>query len=81
MKKKQFIIEKHILIPKHTLCTEKEKQQILEKYNATTNEMPKILITDASIANMKIKVNDMVKVERKDSYVGKTNFYRVVING
>ena len=78
--KKKIIVEKHSLIPKHTLCSEKEKQQLLEKYHATENEMPKILITDSAIATLKIKVGDFIKIERDDEELGINYFYRVVVN-
>ncbi len=79
MAKNKIKIEKHFLVPKHTLCSEKEKQEILKKYSATENEMPKILITDAALIGMDIKIDDMIKIEREDPLMGKTYFYRVVV--
>lgn len=77
-KKKSIHIEKHILIPKHSLCSEKEKQAILAKYKATPNEMPIIFMRDPAIANLKVKVGDLIKIERQDPLSGKSFFYRVV---
>jgi len=79
-KKSDLIVEKHSLIPKHVLCSDKEKEQVLEKYAATIKEMPKILPTDRAIATLKAKPGDMVRIEREDSQTGKTFFYRVVSN-
>ena len=47
MKKPKFKVDKHILTPKHSKISDKEKAQILEKYHVTSKEMPKILKTDA----------------------------------
>ena len=80
MAKKNPDIEKHFLIPKHSICNEKEKEAVLKKYNSTISEMPKILIKDAALASLKAKVGDMIKIEREDELTGKTNFYRVVAN-
>ncbi len=76
--KKTIIIEKHNLMPKHFVCSEKEKENVLSNYSATTKEMPKIAITDAALTNLKVKLGDMIRIERKDALTGKTNFYRVV---
>ena len=39
-----FDVTKHILVPKHTLLTEKEKDKLLEKYHITIKELPKIML-------------------------------------
>lgn len=82
MKKKSstFVVEKHNLIPKHTICSDKETSEILAQYKATLNEIPKILANDSGIATLKAKVGDLIKIERNDLLVGKTYFYRVVVN-
>jgi len=78
VKKKTINIEKHNLMPKHTVCSDKEKNQILEKYNATIQDLPKITQNDASLMSMKVKVGDLIKIERDDPVTKKTVFYRVV---
>jgi DNA-directed RNA polymerase subunit H (RpoH/RPB5) len=79
-KMRKSIVEKHILIPKHTLCSDKEKEEVLSKYSATIAEMPKILFNDPAISGLKAKLGDMIRVERVDEETGKTFFYRVVAN-
>ena len=78
VKKKTINIEKHNLMPKHTVCSDKEKTQILEKYNATIKDLPKILQDDAALMSIKVKLGDLVKIERDDPVTKKTVFYRVV---
>jgi DNA-directed RNA polymerase subunit H (RpoH/RPB5) len=77
----KITLETHSLIPNHSVCSDKEKQQVLEQYNLTTNEMPKILASDAGIKNLKAKPGDMIKIERDDWNLGKNVFYRVIIDG
>lgn len=79
-KKKTINIEKHNLMPKHSICSDKERDQILEKYNATLEEMPKILINDAVLTSLKVKVGNFIKIEREDPMTGITYFYRVVVD-
>ncbi len=75
-----FDITTHILVPKHILLNEKEKERLFEKYNITGKELPKILLTDPAIKALKPKVGDVIKIERKSPTAGNTIFYRGVIN-
>ena len=76
--KSKVSIEAHSLIPKHSLCGEKEKQQLLEKYNASIKQIPRMSMNDNGIASLNAKPGDLIKIERNDAYVGKITFYRVV---
>ena len=78
MKKPKFKVDKHILTPKHVKLGEKEKAQVLDKYQVTAKEMPKILKTDAALRELDSKPGDMVKVIRKSQTAGESYFYRVV---
>jgi DNA-directed RNA polymerase subunit H len=73
--------QKHLLVPKHTKLSEKEKQELLKKYNLTTKELPKILNTDPAIAHLEIKEGDVIKISRKSLTAGETNYYRSVLYG
>jgi len=78
MKKPKFKVDKHILTPKHTKLGEKEKAQLLEKYNVTSKELPKIQKTDAAIKDLDAKPGDVIKILRKSPTAGEAIFYRVV---
>lgn len=78
MVKKTISIHKHNLIPEHSICSAKEKEQILKKYSLNEKDFPKISIKDAGISKLNAKVKDMIKIERKDDSTGTTHFYRVV---
>jgi len=78
MAKKKLVIEKHDIMPKHTICSDKETQSILEEYSSTREQFPKISINDAALATFKVKLGDMIKIERNDPQMGKILFYRVV---
>ena len=80
MKKPKFKVDKHILTPKHSVLSEKEKAQILEKYHVTSKEMPKILKTDSAIKELGMKPGDIIKITRKSPTAGESLFYRVVVD-
>ena len=78
MKKSKFKVDKHVLTPKHTKASDKEKEQLLHKYNVTSKELPKIFSTDAAIRELGAKQGDVIRVTRKSSTAGEVNYYRVV---
>jgi DNA-directed RNA polymerase subunit H len=78
--KKKFKLDKHILIPKHIKLNEKEKQKLLEQYNISLKELPRIPKTDAAIASLNAKPGDVIKIIRKSPTAKEAIFYRVVVN-
>ena len=74
-------IRKHMLVPEHSKLTKKEIQELLEKYNLSLNELPKILSTDPAIERFNVKLGDVIKIIRDSPTAGKSIYYRVVING
>ncbi len=78
---KKLDIKSHALIPKHSKLGEKEKTELLKKYNITIEQLPSILKTDAAIISLNAKPDDVIKIERNSPTAGTAVFYRVVING
>ena len=76
---KKVDIKKHVLIPKHAKLSEKEKEEVLKRYNASTDDFPRILKRDAALQGMNAKYGDMIKIVRRSSTAGETVFYRVVV--
>jgi len=70
-----------MLVPEHSKLNKKEIQELLEKYNLSLNELPKILLTDPAIEKLNVKVGDVIKVIRDSPTAGTSIYYRVVING
>jgi DNA-directed RNA polymerase subunit H (RpoH/RPB5) len=68
----------HILQPKHTKLKEKEIEELLEKFNISKAQLPKILSDDPSISE-ECEVGDVIKIERKDSEGKVTEYFRVVV--
>ncbi|MFH1408381.1 MAG: DNA-directed RNA polymerase subunit H [Nanoarchaeota archaeon] len=80
MKKKKVNIKKHDLIPKHVKASEREKKQILDQYQISIKELPKILKSDPALLDLNVEVGDMIKIMRKSPTAGESTYYRVVTN-
>lgn len=74
-----FHLIDHLLVPKHEIMTPEEKQEILDKYDATVEQFPKIFKDDPAIKDMDAKLGDMIKITRKSEEIGTSYYYRVVI--
>ena len=78
MPKRQPILTKHVLVPKHVKISEREKEELFKRFNITLKELPRILKSDPAIASLDIKPNDVVKIIRKSQTAGESIFYRGV---
>ena len=67
----------HILQPKHIKLKEEEAEKLLEKFNISKSQLPKILSSDPALSE-DCEVGDIIEIERKDK--DKINlYYRVVV--
>ncbi|MEK6889457.1 MAG: DNA-directed RNA polymerase subunit RpoH/Rpb5 C-terminal domain-containing protein [Nanoarchaeota archaeon] len=66
----------HILKPRHTKLKSDEVKQLLEKYNVSLSQLPKIKNADPVVPEG-CNPGDVLKIERKEE--GETHiYYRVV---
>ncbi|MBI4450360.1 DNA-directed RNA polymerase subunit H [Candidatus Woesearchaeota archaeon] len=72
----KFDPTKHELVPKHSKASDKEKKDILERYQITLRELPKILATDPAIQHLDVKEGDLVKITRASQTAGESTYYR-----
>jgi len=77
-KEKEFDISQHVLVPKHTKISEKEKEELLTKYRITLKDLPRISLKDPAIAHMDLTTEDIIKIERPSPTSKLTFFYRRV---
>jgi DNA-directed RNA polymerase subunit H len=66
----------HSLQPKHSKLKTKEIEELLEKYNISVAQLPKIKSDDPSISEG-LFPGDVLKIERKEKE-GSVIYYRVV---
>jgi len=77
----EFDIRKHSLVPEHIKLTEEEAKKVLEEFNVTKDEIPKILMSDPAIQHLEPKYGDIIKILRKSQTNLQSIFYRVVVHG
>jgi len=81
-KAKDFsFVGKHILVPKHSKVSEKEKKELFSNYHIDMEHLPKIFTDDPAIQELDVKPGDIVKIIRKSPTAGEIVFYRTVIEG
>ena len=68
----------HKFVPKHIRLTEEEKKELLEKYNISLKQLPRILKNDQAIKEANLTIGDIVKIIRRDQISGSI-YYRVVV--
>lgn len=67
----------HALQPKHSKLKDEEVKKLLEKYNISLAQLPKIKIDDPALPE-NCNVGNIVKIDRKDKKEG-AEYYRVVV--
>jgi DNA-directed RNA polymerase subunit H (RpoH/RPB5) len=78
IKRLQYNILKHTLVPKHTLLTLSEKEQFMKKYNVMeTSQIPDISFFSPVSLVLGIRPEDVVKIERNSRTAIQSDFYRV----
>jgi len=78
-KEEKFDVSVHYLVPKHTKLSEKEKNDVLETYKISLNDLPHIFMDDPAIAHLKLTTEDIIKIERPSETTEISIFYRRVI--
>ena len=78
--KKELNVAKHIFVPKHIKLNEEEKIKVLEEFNISLSQLPRMSQEDPAIQTLEAVKGDIIKIERKSSTIGKSFFYRVVVN-
>lgn len=60
------------------MLSKEQAAELLSKYNLTLDQLPKIPVSDAGIAELKPERNDIVKIVRNSPTAGKIVYYRRV---
>jgi DNA-directed RNA polymerase subunit H (RpoH/RPB5) len=71
---------KHVLAPKITKVTQKEVNDVLEKFKISRENLPLMKILDPGLRGLDVEVGHMVKIMRHSVITGKEEaYYRVVV--
>lgn len=73
-----FDITKHTLVPKHTLLSTNEKNELLETYKIKDVQLPKICTSDPVVKHFGAKKGDIFRITRHSESCGENYYYRIV---
>tara|TARA_B100000683_G_C12317522_1_gene485065 strand:+ start:140 stop:814 length:675 start_codon:yes stop_codon:yes gene_type:complete len=71
----------HQLVPKHTILTQSEKEEVLKQYNCSIEQIPKLWKTDRIARHYNMQPGSICKIERISEVTGKAITYRHVVLG
>lgn len=74
-----FNVTTHQLVCKHSKVADAEKESLLQKYDITQQDLPKIMLQDPAIKHLTPKAGDIIKIERESKTAGKSTYYREVV--
>jgi DNA-directed RNA polymerase I, II, and III subunit RPABC1 len=72
-------ITRHELVPDHVILSDKEKQQILSKYEIKPSQLPKMLTSDPVARSIGAKAGEIVKITRESHTAKQSTAYRLVV--
>ena len=73
-------IREHELVPEHEKLDEDEIEKLLDRFEITKDNLPKMSKKDAVAKKMDLEPGDVVHIKRDSPTAGKADYYRVVIN-
>jgi DNA-directed RNA polymerase subunit H (RpoH/RPB5) len=76
---KPLYILSHKLVPQHKIISEKDKNELLKKYNITPEQLPKILDTDPVSKYIGAKPGQIIKIVRKSHTANEAVAFRLVV--
>jgi DNA-directed RNA polymerase subunit H len=76
----EFDVLSHQLVPNHIILSDKEIEEVYNRFKITREQLPKILITDPCVKRISAKVGDVIKIQRESPTAGMSDFYRIVVD-
>ena len=75
-----FNISKHELVPKYSIMTEKDKNNLVEKlYIESIKKLPYVLVTDPVARFYGVRIGQVCEIEYNNETNGKNKFYRLCV--
>lgn len=73
-----FNITHHEIVPRHIILTEEESKKVLDDYQSTKSQLPKLLSTDPVAKYYGMKSGDICRIIRHSPMTGESIYYRMV---
>lgn len=78
--KKRMDVLAHNLVPRHSILSKQETDDILKKYSIRLVNLPRIYHDDPAIIALGARENDVIEITRSSkTIVDKINTYRFVV--
>jgi DNA-directed RNA polymerase subunit H len=72
-------INEHELVPEHELLEEDEVDGLLERFDITADQLPKMKRKDVMAKRLDAEPGDVVKITRDSATAGEATYYRLVV--
>jgi DNA-directed RNA polymerase subunit H len=72
-------IEQHELVPEHELLGEDEIDELLDQYDISDDQLPKMGRKDVMAKRLDAEPGDVVKITRDSETAGTATYYRLVV--
>jgi len=79
IKRLQYNILDHELVPKHTVLSEQDKQAVLAEYNVTVRQLPEIGRYDPVASLLGMRPGMVCKIDRKSKTSIHADYYRTCV--
>jgi DNA-directed RNA polymerase subunit H (RpoH/RPB5) len=73
-------VSRHQFVPKHTVLSKQEAQDLLTKYNCTNKNIPTIKRDDAQAKYIGLRLKQICKIDVENISSGSTDKYRLCVN-
>ena len=67
------------LSPKYRILSAEEVGVLLDKFRATTKDLPKIKLTDPAVKQLGAAEGDVLEITRDSKTAGEAKYYRFVV--
>ena len=75
----RFNIMENYLVPRHTIMSEEEVEDLLKEYGIIKGKLPLILMADPCAKALSAQPGQVLKIERESPTAGASHYYRLVV--
>lgn len=72
---------KNKLVPKSRILSEEETTALIDKYNISKQQLPRITMIDPVVRMLKAKPGQVIEFERTNKSAGLSKYYRLLVGG
>ena len=73
-------IAEHHLVPQHEVVQKEDAHALLKQFGLDYDKLPRILLDDPMVAELKASVGDVIRITRDSPVAGETIYYRRVVH-